>query len=183
MSSRVRSVVGTDVSSGMISAATPSQQVGHGRGPPELEQVGRRALAAFALRRRFFHLEFFARPDGSYVALEMNVRPPGGFTTDMMNHACDFDVYALSVAVMLGDSLEDFSCERKFHTAHAGRRHERAYAHSPKALMEQLGDTLVLVEPIPAAFASTMGNTMYLLRHPRLGPLLDAIKRVQQPPP
>jgi hypothetical protein len=149
--------------------------------PPELEQVGRRALAAFGLRRRFFHLEFFARPDGSYIALEMNVRPPGGFTTDMMNYACDFDVYALWAAVMLGDSLEDFSYERKFHTAHAGRRDERVYEHSPEALVDQLGDTLVLVKPIPAAFASTMGNTMYLLRHPRLESLLDAIKRVQQP--
>ena len=107
--------------------------------PPALEQVGRRALAAFALRRRFFHLEFFARPDGSYVALEMNVRPPGGFTTDMMNYACDFDVYALWAAVMLGDSLDDFSYERKFHTAHAGRRHERAYEHSPEALLGRAG--------------------------------------------
>jgi hypothetical protein len=149
--------------------------------PPALEQVGLRALAAFALRRRFFHLEFFARPDGSYIALEMNVRPPGGFTTDMMNYACDFDVYALWGAIMLGDSLDDFSYERKFHTAHAGRRHERAYEHSPEALQAQLGDTIVLVGPIPAAFASTMGNTMYLLRHRLLEPLLDAIQKVQQP--
>ncbi|HEY0747710.1 MAG TPA: hypothetical protein VGD63_13510 [Steroidobacteraceae bacterium] len=149
--------------------------------PQALEQVGRRALAAFALHRRFFHLEFFARPDGSYVALEMNVRPPGGFTTDMMNYACDFDVYALWAAVMLGDSFEDFSYERKFHTAHAGRRHERAYEHTPDALLGELRDTLVLVSPIPAAFASTMGNTMYLLRHRALKPLLDAIRLVQQP--
>ncbi len=149
--------------------------------PPALEQVGRRALAAFELRRRFFHLEFFARPDGSYVALEMNVRPPGGFTTDMMNYACDFDIYALWAAVMVGDPLEDFSYERKFHTAHAGRRHERTYEHSPEALVGELGETLVLVNPVPAAFASTMGNTMYLLRHPRLEPLLYAIGMVQQP--
>lgn len=151
--------------------------------PPALEQVGRRALAAFALRQRFFHLEFFARPDGSYVALEMNVRPPGGFTTDMMNVACDFDVYALWAAVMDGDSFEHFTYERKFHTAHAGRRHERAYKHSPEALAGQLSDTLVLVNRIPDAFAVTMGNTMYLLRHRRLEPLLDAIRRVQQPAP
>ena len=150
--------------------------------PPELERVGRRALAAFALRRRFFHLEFFARPDGSYVALEMNVRPPGGFTTDMMNHACDFDVYALWAAVMLGDPLDEFSYTRKFHTAHAGRRHAHAYKHSPQALMENLGDMLVRVEPIPAAFASTMGDMMYLLRHPQLEPLRDAIAKVHQPP-
>ncbi len=151
--------------------------------PPTLEQVGLRALGAFALRRRFFHLEFFARQDGSYVALEMNVRPPGGFTTDMMNYACGFDVYALWAAVMVGDSLDDFSYERKFHTAHAGRRHERAYEHSPEALLSGLGDTLVLVNPIPAPFASTMGDTMYLLRHRQLQPLLDAIRRVQQPKP
>jgi len=149
--------------------------------PPELEQVGRRALAAFALRQRFFHLEFFARPDGSYVALEMNVRPPGGFTTDMMSYACDFDVYSLWAAVMVGDPLDGFSYERKFHTAHAGRRHERAYEHSPEALLAQLGDTLVAVNPIPDAFAVTMGNTAYLLRHRRLEPLLGAIRRVQQP--
>ena len=149
--------------------------------PAALEQVGRQALAGFALRQRFFHLEFFARPDGSHVALEMNVRPPGGFTTDMMNYACDFDVYALWDSVMVGDSLEGFSYERKFHTAHAGRRHDRAYQHAPEALPAQLCETLVLVNPVPAAFASTMGDTMYLLRHPRLEPLLDAIRRVQQP--
>lgn len=148
--------------------------------PPALEQVGRRALAAFELRRRFFHLEFFARPDGSYVALEMNVRPPGGFTTDMMNFACDFDVYGLWAAVMLGESLEGLAYERKFHTAHAGRRDGRAYEHSPGELRRQLGDTLVLETPIPTAFASTMGNTAYLLRHPRLDALLTAIRMVQQ---
>ncbi|QOL51820.1 ATP-grasp domain-containing protein [Massilia litorea] len=149
--------------------------------PPALEDVGRRALAGFGLRRRFFHLEFFWRPDGSYLALEMNVRPPGGYTTDMMNHSCDFDVYALWAAVMMGDLLEDYRYERKFHTAHAGRRHERVYALSPETLREQLGDTLVLVQSVPDAFASTMGNTMYMLRHRQLAQLLDAIKLVQLP--
>ena len=149
--------------------------------PPALEQIGRQALAAFALRRRFFHLEFFALADGSYVALEMNVRPPGGFTTDMMNVACEFDVYALWAAVMAGDDLDNFSYERKFHTAHAGRRDERAYQYSPKALMSQLGDTLVCVNPIPQAFSVTMGNVMYLLTHRQLEPLLEAIQCVQQP--
>ena len=151
--------------------------------PPALDQAGRRALAAFDLRQRFFHLEFFARRDGSYVALEMNVRPPGGFTTDMMNFACDFDVYGLWAAVMVGDPLEDFSYERKFHTAHAGQRRARAYAHSPDALRGLLGDTLADIRPVPEAFASTMGDTAFLLRHPRLDALLEAISLVQQPLP
>ncbi len=149
--------------------------------PPALEQVGRRALAAFELRQRFFHLEFFALADGSYVALEMNVRPPGGFTTDMMNVACEFDVYALWAAVMAGEDFENFSYERKLHTAHAGRRNERAYRHSPEALLDELGNTLVCVNPIPPAFSVTMGNVMYLLAHRQLEPLLDAIQSVQAP--
>jgi hypothetical protein len=149
--------------------------------PPALEEVGRKALAAFALRRRFFHLEFFARPDGSHVALEMNVRPPGGFTVDMMGYACDLDVYALWAAVLLGDPLDGFSYERKYHTAHAGRRDGRAYALPPEALLAELGETLVVVQPIPAAFAVTMGDTAYLLRHPRLEELLAAIGHVQRP--
>jgi predicted ATP-grasp superfamily ATP-dependent carboligase len=149
--------------------------------PPALEQVGRRALDAFGLRQRFFHLEFFQRPDGSYVALEMNVRPPGGYSTDMMNYACEFDVYDLWAAVIMGDLLENYRYERKFHTAHAGRRYEREYAVSEEALKAQLADTLVVVQPVPEAFAATMGNTMYLLRHPHLQPLLEAIRQVHQP--
>lgn len=149
--------------------------------PPALEQAGRQALSGFGLRRRFFHLEFIARPDGSYVALEMNVRPPGGFTTDMMGLACDFDVYALWAAVLLGDIPEGFSYERKFHTAHAGRRTERAYAYPAQSLAPLLGDTLVCTLPVPGAFAATMGNTAYLLRHARLDALLGAIGQVQQP--
>jgi len=149
--------------------------------PRALESIGRQALAAFGLRRRFFHLEFFARPDGSYVALEMNVRPPGGFTTDMMNAACDFDVYALWAAVLVGDSLDGFSYERKFHTAHAGRRNERAYELSPETLLAELGETVFAVVPVPDAFAVTMGNTAYLLRHRQLEPLLGAVRKVQQP--
>lgn len=149
--------------------------------PPALERLGRQALAAFGLRQRFFHLEVFARPDGSYVALEMNIRPPGGFTIDMMSDACDCDMYALWAAVIVGDPLEGFSYERRFHTAHAGRRHDRAYELPPDVLVEQLGDTLMRVHPVPAAFAATMGDTAYLLRHPQLEPLLDAIGTVQRP--
>ena len=76
----------------------------------------------------------------------------------MMNHACGIDVYALQAAVILGDSVEDFTYERPFHTAHAGRRAERAYEHSPETLLSELGDTLVVINPIPAAFAATNGE-------------------------
>ncbi|MGE5141224.1 MAG: ATP-grasp domain-containing protein, partial [Rudaea sp.] len=44
--------------------------------PPDLEQAGRCIVKAFGLRERFFHFEFFRKPDHSLVALEVNMRPP-----------------------------------------------------------------------------------------------------------
>lgn len=148
--------------------------------PPALEEVGRRAVAAFDIRERFFHVEFF-RQDEGFVALEMNLRPPGGFTTDMMNAACDIDVYALWASVMIGDELDSFSFERKYHTAHAGRRAGRRYRLSVEELRQRLKDTLLCERPIPPAFADTMGDVAYLLRHRDLDELKAAIALVQEP--
>jgi hypothetical protein len=147
--------------------------------PPELERLGRRAVSAFQIRERFFHAEFFARPDGTYVALEMNVRPPGGFTTDMMGAACDFDVYDLWAAVLAGATLTDFRYSRHFFTAHAGRRTTRQYLISNDQLVRELGHILFSVQAVPEAFAATMGNVAYLLRSPDLAALRRAISLVQ----
>ena len=146
--------------------------------PPDLERAGRRVVSAFQIRERFFHIEFFARPDGSYVGLEMNIRPPGGFTTDMMSAACDFDVYDLWAAVLTGASLADFTYTRHFHTAHAGRRKGRSYRLNDDQLARELGQTLFQVQVVPDAFAATMGNVAYLLRSPNLAELRNAISLV-----
>ena len=62
--------------------------------PADLEEAGRRTARAFDVRGRFFHFEFFrADRDGGIVALEVNLRPPGGLTTDMFNYANDIDIY------------------------------------------------------------------------------------------
>lgn len=62
--------------------------------PAPLEELGRRAVKAFDIRERFFHIEFFRKDSNTYHALEVNVRPPGGFTVDMMNYACDISHYS-----------------------------------------------------------------------------------------
>ncbi len=148
--------------------------------PPALELVGRHAVEAFDLRGRFFHLEFFDTPTG-YVALEVNVRPPGGFTTDMMNDACGIDVYDLWAAIIMGDPVAATPSEHPFHSAHAGRRDDRTYRISNDRIVDELGSTLMRRLHVPDAFAATMGNTAYLLRHRELDALLVAIALVQTP--
>ncbi|MGA9518618.1 MAG: ATP-grasp domain-containing protein, partial [Trichococcus sp.] len=62
--------------------------------PDDLREIGTKLVEAFNVRERFFHFEFFRLPDGSLVALEANLRPPGGHTMDMWNWANDVDLYA-----------------------------------------------------------------------------------------
>jgi hypothetical protein len=52
--------------------------------PEDLIDAGLRILKAFEVKERFFHFEFFKLNDGRYFALEVNMRPPGGLTTDML---------------------------------------------------------------------------------------------------
>ena len=45
---------------------------------PGLEEYGKRMVSAFNVKERFFHFELFNTEEG-YKALEVNIRPPGGF--------------------------------------------------------------------------------------------------------
>ena len=147
--------------------------------PPALDDVGRRAVAAFDIRARFFHLEFFHTSDGQYVGLEMNIRPPGGFTTDMMNAAAEIDVYDLWAGIVTDAPLHEPGHSLKYHTAHAGRRTGRPYRVSHDALVATLGERLFAVEPVPDAFSATMGNVAYLLRSADLEQLRADVRLVQ----
>ena len=61
--------------------------------PADVEEVGRQMARAFDVRERPFHFEMFRVADGRLVALEVNMRPPGGLSVDMMNFANDFDFF------------------------------------------------------------------------------------------
>ncbi len=146
--------------------------------PDTLEELGRKAVAAFDIRERFFHIEFFQKDGGSYYALEVNVRPPGGFTMDMMNYACDIDLFQWWADLVVRDR-RDFSFERKYHVAHAARRHGIHYRLDQEDLLARLGAVAIAHRDVPDALSDAMGNYAYFLRSPDLDELLEAIATVE----
>jgi len=149
--------------------------------PAELADLGRRVVKAFGLQERFFHIEWFDEGGGKFRALEINLRPPGGFTTDMMNYGADIDVYALWAKVIAGRDLSLFRYERRYFTAHAARRRARRYRVPAETLPQRLGARLVVDKAMPPVLAGAMGDHMYLLRSPDRKELLDAIQLVLEP--
>jgi hypothetical protein len=147
--------------------------------PADAEDAGRRAVAAFDLRERFFHFEFFrSHEDDRVIALELNARPPGGLTTDMFNYANDIDVYREWASVVLHDKFTA-TPTRGYHAAFIGRKRRKRYAHSHEEVLGAFRRLIVHHEPIDTAFRAAMGDYCYLARSPDLDEILAAVKFIQ----
>ncbi|MCS7032809.1 MAG: ATP-grasp domain-containing protein [Phycisphaerae bacterium] len=147
--------------------------------PEDLLNNGRRAVRAFNLRERFFHFEFFELPTGEYYGLEVNIRPPGGFSMDMMNYSADIDLYrAWARLALYGEN--ELTYERKYHVAHVGRRDGAHYRLNHDQIMRDLGVRFVHHPPMPRLWAPVMGETVYILGDPDLANLKSAIARVEE---
>lgn len=146
--------------------------------PGDLENAGRRCVEAFDVRERFFHIEFFRTPDGGLVGLEINMRPPGGFTTDMFNYACDIDIYrGWGRLLATGDARMPY--ERKYHCCYASRKNRYAYANSHEAIVQRYADKIVQVESVPGVFASALGDIGYIFRSPEMEEIEEITRFIQ----
>lgn len=131
---------------------------------PRLEAIGRQIVAAFKLKQRFFHIEFFKLAPDQYQVLEINLRPPGGYMIDMMNYSADTDLYATWAKVVTGHEVETIT-ERKYNVAHSSRRYHLNYVLSDDALWPQIKDHVVYASEMPPIFSAAMGDYVFLLRH------------------
>ncbi|MEE4607799.1 MAG: hypothetical protein V2L15_02840 [Desulfobacteraceae bacterium] len=130
---------------------------------PDLARAGRRLVAAFDIRAKFFHFEFF-RVGKEYYPIEINCRPPGGPILDMMNFSADVDLYDAYARMALGEAV--VLCEeKKYYCIYLGRR-DRDYAMPHEAVVDAYGPALVDFAENPPLFQQAMGRYRYLLRSP-----------------
>jgi hypothetical protein len=159
--------------------------------PADLEDAGRRTLAAFDVRARFFHIEFFRthrdgrhgdgrHADGRIVALEVNLRPPGGPTMDMFNYANDADLYQEWANVITGGPVRT-SYDRPFFCGFAGRKPWRTYRHSHDEVMTAFGSQIVHFEHMSPVFHRVLGDAAYVARSAELDEIKAVIRYVLEP--
>lgn len=133
---------------------------------------GRQTIKAFGVKSRFVHLEFF-RLDrahrglgnpGDFVALEVNMRPGGGFTPDMINYAHSTDVYKIWADMIAFDSTLVPESHQNFYCVFAGRRDNVKYRLDHEAMLEKYGYALKQTDRVPDALSGAMGNQSYIAR-------------------
>lgn len=148
--------------------------------PADLEALGRCVLGAFDVHERFFHFEFFRQEGtGDLLALEVNLRPPGGLTTDMFNFSCDFDIYNGWASMIAGRGFPDPDYTHKYFCCYASRKSNRSYVHSEQEILSTFGDKIRHHESISGIFSSALGNYGYIFRSPDLDEILRIAAFIQ----
>jgi hypothetical protein len=149
--------------------------------PADVQSLGRCLLEAFDVRERFFHFEFF-RQDGTgdLLALEVNMRPPGGLTTDMFNYSCDINIYNAWASIIAGKGFPYPDYTHKYYCCYASRKSNRSYIHSQPEILSTYGNKISHHESISGIFSAALGSYGYLIRSPELDEVLSIAKFIQE---
>ena len=139
----------------------------------DVRAAGRATVKSFGVKSRFVHFEFFRLKEdheglgkkGDVMALEVNMRPCGVFTPDMINFAYSTNVYKIWADMIAYDSSEMGVGEHQF-CAFAGRRDGKNFRLSHEELMEKYGANMRMAERMPEALSGAMGNQMYVATFP-----------------
>ena len=137
--------------------------------PEDTRRAGRACLKEFGVKSRFVHFEFFRLTDdmeglgkkGDIIGLEVNMRPCGGFTPDMINFAHSTDVYKIWADMIAFDSTMKPTGPH-YYCIFSGRRNGKNFKLSHDELLNKYGYAIKMHCPIPDALAEAMANYMYL---------------------
>ena len=138
--------------------------------PAALKDVGFRTIKAFGAKSRFFHCEFFQLNEdkpglgkkGDYVALEVNMRPAGGYTPDMINFANSVDCYQIWADMVCYDEVRHLDLNGpKYYCVYASRRDCHSYKHSHEQILARYGSRLKMCDELPLALRLDIGDRMY----------------------
>ena len=140
--------------------------------PETMKQLGRRTVKAFGVKSRFVHFEYFVlKADqeglgkkGDIFGLEVNMRPPGGYTPDMMNWANDIDVYQIWANMVCYDQGYFNPDHRPYSCVYAAQRKGNNYAHNHDDIFAAYGSNILTYEEMPEVIATAMADYAYLAR-------------------
>ncbi len=137
--------------------------------PEDIKAAGRATVKSFGVKSRFVHFEFFRLTKdmeglgkiGDIVALEVNMRPSGGFSPDMMNFANSTDVYKIWADIIAFDASTKPDGGHAY-CAYAGRRDGKNFKFSHEDIMAKYGGQMKMVGRIPEALSGAMADQMYM---------------------
>ena len=137
--------------------------------PEDIREAGRKTVKSFGVENRFVHFEFFRMlgdqeglgKKGDVVALEVNMRPSGGVSPDMMNFANSTNVYKIW-ADMIAYGHSTLPVGQHYYCAFAGLRDGKNFVMSKEDILAKYPMNIKVVDRVAEVLSGAMGNQMYL---------------------
>lgn len=138
--------------------------------PADVEHAGKAVLKSFGAKSRAFHLEFFRLTKakkglgevGDLIPLEVNMRPAGGFTTEMINFANSVDEYQIYADMVAFDENRHTYGKDRYFCVYCGRRDDVNYRYSADDIDRKYGTAIKEHRRMEGVMSSAMGNDGYI---------------------
>lgn len=149
--------------------------------PEDLKNYGLLIVKEFEIRERFFHIEFFRSKEGKLIALEANLRPPGGFSMDIFNFSLDTDLYLTYAKLVNGEKLEIAENNPKCCMYIGIKEDEKIkHKHSIEEALAKYSDLVIYNGPIASIFAAAIGKYCIILRADDKESLIEAAQYIME---
>ncbi|MDE5715550.1 MAG: ATP-grasp domain-containing protein [Anaeroplasmataceae bacterium] len=141
--------------------------------PQDIYEAGSKVLKAFHIQSRYFHLEFFRLSKdkeglgkkGDIVALEVNMRPPGGCTPDLINFGQSVDTYQIYADVICYDKVKNVNLNfPKYYCCYVARRDRLKYKYSYETIKSMYPTQIMMHERMSEVLAGALGNEYFVAK-------------------
>ena len=148
----------------------------------DIFEIGKRTVEAFDTRSRYFHFEFFRLDEdkpglgkkGDLLGLEVNMRAPGAYMPDMLNWACDIDVYDIWAEMLCTDTTS-YTIDRKYSVGYAARRFTNNYKYTLDEIRAMYKDDIMMDVEVPKALSAAMGDHTVIFRNEDEAKMLEIL--------
>lgn len=135
----------------------------------DFRKMGQRVVKAFNIKSRCFHIEFFVLTDdkkgfankGEIVALEANLRSPGGDTPELLNLVSKFDYYE-TYAEMIAKNIGNLDNSTNKISISVNRKNEYKYVESAENIEKFYHKNIVEHGYYSASFRQAMGDEYFI---------------------
>lgn len=138
--------------------------------PKEIDVIGERIVSAFHIKNRCFHIELFKLnkdienlgKKGEFVALEVNMRTPGGNTPDLISFASGVEFFEIYADSIVYDANKQNMNIDKSYAISVSRKDKYKYLNSYEDIIEKYKENIKEHGRYDDAIADVMGNSYYM---------------------
>ena len=140
--------------------------------PKPFREMGERVIKAFGIRKRCFHIEFFSlledKPGlgkkGDIVALETNMRSPGGNTPDLLCIALNDSYYEVYADVIAFNKTTKDLNKKHYIAIAVSRRDNFFYRYNDDQIKKNFKENIVTYGHYSKEIAQAMGDRFFFGR-------------------